>query len=203
MDTEKLNESIIGTILAGAIVALAFWAIKEAGQSSVNLITRAMGSGMQVGSKNVKLFLDNLLKNKAFILDFSKIIQDEGGIDEFIKKTKYDDDVWDGADNVTPAVIWYGYQEFSKDKNYGLNLNKHAVKIVDKLVKLNSFKSLTQKYKLDDREIQYISNSLFLTITDPDFKKVGEKFMKTALEKNANKLENSISLKKLLPNNNK
>ena len=199
MKKEKLNETVIGTILAGALVALAFWAMKKIGEGATNLLSRSMGGGLQKATKNVTLFLDNILINKSFILDFSKIIQDEGGIDEFIKKTKYDDDHYDRLDKVTPAVIWYGYKEFEKDKNVGLNLNKKAVRIVDKLVRLNSFKSLTKKYKLDDEEIQYISNSLFLIIVSRDFKSVGEKFMKTALEKNANKLENSISLKKLLP----
>lgn len=201
MEKEKINESVLGTILGGAILLLAYWAVKKVGSASVNLITRTMGSGTQIPSKNIKSFLDKLLKNRAFIVDFSKVIQDEGGIDEFIKKTKYSSDIWSSGDTVTPAVVWYGYKEFEKDENVGLDLNKNAVRIVDKLIKSNSFKSLAKKDKLTDKEISTVGNALFLTVTDDEFKKVGERYMKMALQKNANKLENSMSLKKLIPNN--
>lgn len=201
MEKEKLNENIMAAIFGGAILLLSYWVVKKIGTFSINLITRAMGSGTQIAGDKVKLFLDNLVKNRAFLTDFSKIIQDEGGIDEFVKKTKYSTDTWSSGDTVTPAVIWYGYKEFEKDENVGLDLNKNAVKIVDKLLKLNSFKSLANKYKLTNREIETVGNSLFLGITDDEFKKTGEKYMKAALQKNSNKLENSISLKKLIPNN--
>jgi len=201
MGKEKINETLIGTIFAGAILLLVYWTIKKVGSASLNLITRAMGSGTQIPAKKVTNFIDKLYKNKSFIVDFVKIIQNEGGIDDFVKKTKYSADTWSSGDTVTPAVVWYGYKEFEKDENIGLDLNKNAVRVVDKLLKTNSFKSLAQKDKLSDKEIQTVGNALFLTITNDEFKKVGEKYIKASLQKNSNKLENSISLKKLIPNN--
>ena len=152
MGKEKINETLIGTIFAGAILLLVYWTIKKVGSASLNLITRAMGSGTQIPAKKVTNFIDKLYKNKSFIVDFVKIIQNEGGIDDFVKKTKYSADTWSSGDTVTPAVVWYGYKEFEKDENIGLDLNKNAVRVVDKLLKTNSFKSLAQKDKLSDKE---------------------------------------------------
>ena len=195
-----MNEStLIAAIFGGAILLLSYWVIKKLGKISINLITRAMGSGDQFTNKKVQTFLATTLKSQSFIKDFAKIIQDEGGIDEFVKKTKYSPDTWTAGDQVTPAVIWYGYKEFEKDENGGLDLNKNAVRIVDKLLKTPSFKSLAKKDKLTDKEISTVGNALFLTITDDEFKKVGDTFIKASLQKNANKLESSISLKKLIP----
>ena len=202
MEKQKLNEStLIAAIFGGAILLLSYWVIKKLGKISINLITRAMGSGTQFPNKKVETFLDKSLKNQSFIKDFTKIIQDEGGIDEFVKKTKYSSDTWTAGDQVTPAVIWYGYKEFEKDENGGLDLNKNAVRIVDKIIKTPSFKSLAKKDKLTNDEISTVGNALFLTITDDEFKKVGDHYIKKSLEKNANKLESSISLKKLIPKN--
>ena len=58
MKKEKLNETVIGTILAGALVALAFWAMKKIGEGATNLLSRSMGGGLQKATKNVTLFLD-------------------------------------------------------------------------------------------------------------------------------------------------
>ena len=173
----------IAVIFGGAILLLSYWVIKKIGKISINLITRVLGSGDQFISKKVETFLSTTLKSQSFIKDFAKIIQDEGGIDEFVKKTKYSADTWTAGDQVTPAVIWYGYKAFEKDENGGLDLNKNAVRIVDKLLKTSSFKSLAKKDKLTDREISTVGNYLFLTIVDDEFKKVGDTFIKTSLQK--------------------
>jgi hypothetical protein len=198
MEKKKLNEDagLLATILTGAVGILAFWALKKAFVFSVNGLSKVMGGGDVIPTVDFEKIYARLMKNREFLKDFTKIIMDEGGIDDFIKKTKTK--TKEPSMNWTGQIAAYGYQKVS-DKNFDLDFGPSAKNVVNKLIKTNSFKRETSK--LSKSEIQYIANVFFAVIISPDFEKEARDIIAAQLKKNSNKLESSMSLKKLIPKN--
>lgn len=201
MEKKKLNEdagtliSVISYAFTFATLGLALWAVKKAFNAAVNGISKLTGGGDVLADKKTIDVIDSLVKNKEFIKDFGKIIMDEGGFDEFIKKTA--SKTKDGSIGFMNQLTHYGYQNLTKN-NFDLDFGSDAKKVVDRLTKTSSFKRATSK--LGKSEIQYIANMLFITIISPEFEKFGRDNIMNQLKKEIPKVkENSTKLKNLLP----
>ena len=194
----------IGIAVLGGLYFLATKVLAKIATYAFVGMNKILGGGMAIASKNAENALKDIETNKQFILDFANIINDEGGFDEFIDKTVAKRDM---GINANASTILNGYRSWA-DTNIHLGKGKtnQSVIVVDKLLNTKSFKSIIKKYNLDEREIMYIGNILYMQIISPNFRKEADKWILQSIKskesqlKSQSKKESSTKLKDLIPN---
>lgn len=156
----------------------------------------------------------DLLKNKQFIKALAEIIEDEGGIHDFLDKVKpklipgrqYDAQVlWNlGGINSTTFI----------NNVAGKNAPRIVNRIMDTPIVKSFFRADGMKTKVGSYHKKAFENGLYFVITDPEFRRVYTKMLKDAGEditlatrdmtdkekrKFFNLDDGKISLKSLLP----
>ena len=120
-------------------------------------------------SENNLSFLENeLLTNKEFIEEFKQLIENQGGLNEFIRLT-FDPNWNDSNDN---NVWWYGYKEYAAEPY----MNKNAINITNSILNFDSFLRLSNDHHLKTKDITYVGNLIFINIVS-DFKTFSEKYI--------------------------
>lgn len=150
---------------------------------------------------------DKLLKDKEFVKDLTKIIQDEGGIYEFLDKI-----VPLVANGDWDANNFWSYKSISFAQNVA---GKNIPRIIKEILNTPSFKKFAQKEKLSKSDIEGFGNGWYFVLTNPNFRKRYAEMLKNAGEDIDNayrdmtdkekrkffNLDHKINLKNLLPKN--
>jgi hypothetical protein len=174
----KESNSLEWILLAGAFTPAAIWIANGLRKTIKKWFTGIGG--------NDDIF-ELMFKDKEFIKELTRIIEEEGGIYDFLDKGKL------FIQNVA---------------------NKNIPVIIDKILSSSSFKKYITKYKLEKKDIQSFGDGLYFILTNPDFKRnysqmlqdVGEDITHATRAMNDrekrkffNLDDGKISLKSLLP----
>jgi hypothetical protein len=146
---------------------------------------------------------DDLLSDKDFLKELAEILEEEGGIDEFMKKYKPKMKVGDDYD---AGIMWMsgGYNSVRWVTNIAGN-NVH--KVIDKLLDTQVVKDWAKTH--NKKNLKVLGNTLYYILVDSKFKKIYGEMLADSAKKQAkeiekqkmkeNKLSDTISLKSLLP----
>ena len=200
---ESISIDLVLTV--GVILPAALWLANQLRKSTTKWWTGEDENSM-----------DFLFKDKEFIKDLTKVIEDEGGIYDFLDKVKPKlyPSTKQRIGDYDPDTMWIlgGYKGIGFIQNVA---NKNIPVIIDKILASKSFKKYADKYKYSKREIDSFGNGLYFVLTDPSFKKNYAKMLKDVGEdvshatremtdkekrKFFNLDDDKISLKSLIPN---
>lgn len=212
MEKKKLNEMHVdGEILfalSPAIFLFVKWIINKIPKKP---IVRDKAYYDDPNPNNDKIY-DMILHDRNFLIDLKKIIEEEGGIYDFVDSIKprmipgEDFDV-----DLMPTMGGYKGREWIK---YVSGNRTHI--IIDKIIDSPTVQKYIKKYKLTDDWKRVFGDTFYFVLSSSDFKKryiellksVGEDYSDivrdmTDAEKKRffNIKDNIISLKKLLPKN--
>ena len=151
----KESNSLEWILLAGAFTPAAIWIANGLRKTIKKWFTGIGG--------NDDIF-ELMFKDKEFIKELTRIIEEEGGIYDFLDKVKPKITDWDAS------TMWQmgGY----KGKLFIQNVaNKNIPVIIDKILSSSSFKKYITKYKLEKKDIQSFGDGLYFILTNPDFKR--------------------------------
>ena len=143
--------------------------------------------------------MDKLLTDKDFLKELAEILEEEGGIDEFMKKYK---PRMKQGDEYDPGIMWMsgGYNGVRWITHIAGN-NVHQ--IIDKILDSQSVKDWAKKNKI--KNLKSLGNGLYFILTSSNFKNTYAKILAASAEKEAKKMKKenksigTISLKSLLP----
>lgn len=192
MEKRKLNETPtedLIVLLSIIPVGLTLWWLKKMAGKAFGYAAKKLGLDAYWPSEKSQKVANVLSNDKAFVKDMAKIISDEGGVDEFVKKTKV-------KGEIDPySIMTTGYQSWKKENN---KIPSNAVDIVEKILKTPSFKQVVKKHDLDKNDIQTLGNGFLIGISSPDFKSTAQKMVDDTIKK-AKVRESSTKLKNLMP----
>jgi hypothetical protein len=131
---------------------------------------------------------DDLLSDKDFLKELAKILEEEGGIDEFMKKYKPKLKVGDDYD---AGMMWMsgGYNGVRWVTHVAGN-NVH--KVIDKLLDTNVVKDWAKKHKQSTRDLKGLGNALYYLLVDEKFKSIYARMLADSAKKQLKK-NNSIN----------
>ncbi|MFM7645646.1 MAG: hypothetical protein ACKO41_02930 [Sphingomonadales bacterium] len=110
--------------------------------------------------------IKHIIHDKDFIIDLSKIIEEEGGIYIFLKKTTPKSRPSLHTDDTHDNLIFSGGY---KGKYWIQNVSsKETPAIIDKIIAAPSVALFLEKYRMTEWN-NYLGNHIFLFITDPTF----------------------------------
>jgi hypothetical protein len=152
---------------------------------------------------------DILLTDKDFLKELADILEEEGGIDEFMKK--YKPKLKPGEDYEGGVMWWYGGYNGVKWVTRVAGNNVH--KVIDKLLDTKVVKDWAKKYKKSD--LKPLGNALYFILTGSEFRNTYAEMLAVSAKKQAKEIEKqiekgkikeskssvTISLKNLLPKN--
>lgn len=124
----------------------------------------------------------DLLKNKQFVKELAEIIEDEGGIYDFLDKVK--PKMKPGRD-YDAQVLWNlgGINSTTFINNVaGKNAPRIVNRIMDTPIVKSFFRADGKKSKYGGRIKADFENGLYFVITDPNFRRVYTKMLKDAGE---------------------
>lgn len=168
-----LKEDFGGALLGMAAFALAGYALRYL----VDLETGIPGQkDKPLPNDNVIKAINDMWDDKPFIKDFTKILSDEGDFDKIANDFK-NVKVSDKSDLHQNEKIWklINAPDFKP--------NSTAKKVVEKLLKTSSYRSIKRKYKFTKEDEQYFSKLLLYTIMHSSFTNYAKKFILKTLPK--------------------
>ena len=111
----------------------------------------------------------SLETNLEFKIELCKIIKVEGGIDDFIEKTKF-------IKEFDPYnIMVMGYKMFSEKSPE--NVSPKTAEVIDSIMKSNAIKETILKFNLSKNEIDTLANGLYIGIGDKNFKEIAIQIM--------------------------
>lgn len=118
-----------------------------------------------------------IIYEKDFLIDLSKVIEDEGGIYMFLKKVKTKSKPSLHTDDTNDSLIFQGGY---KSKYWMENVSSaETPDIIDKIISTNSVDRYLTKYDMRDWK-SYFGNHIFLFITQSDFQQQYAKLLSDA-----------------------
>ncbi len=170
MNKKIIKEDILGGYLALAIlVPFAVWVSKK--------LYDTIRYSSQFGTAGNKVF-KKYLQDRGFIKDLIDVIKDEGGIDDFIRKTRKlvpDKDV-DGY------LYMYYKGGIKNPELQKIVTGKTAPAIVDKLVAKPTFRKYVKSYKMKPEWEGHAADALYDVISSENFRAEFKKMLKNAGE---------------------
>ena len=149
--------------------------------------------------------IDDLLSDKDFLKELADILEEEGGIDEFMKK--YKPKMKPGEDYEAQTMWWSGGYNGIRWITHVAGNNVH--KVIDKLLDTKVVKDWAKKYKKSD--LKPLGNALYYILTSAKFRNIYADMLADSAKKQAKEMEKQkmkenkstdvISLKNLLPKN--
>jgi len=134
---------------------LAYYGLKYATIGLMQIIGNVTGKNFTPSEKSIKA-VEFVTNDEVFLKEFAKIIKEEGDFNEFIKRTQ------------AP----YGYYRFEDINMKGFQRFKTLTSdIVETLLLTDAVQKYVKINNLNKKEIQFVGDSLFYSISDEKFRK--------------------------------
>ena len=134
---------------------LAYYGLKYATIGLMQIIGNVTGKNFTPSEKSIKA-VEFVTNDEVFLKEFAKIIKEEGDFNEFIKRTQ------------AP----YGYYRFEDINMKGFQRFKTLTSdIVETLLLTDAVQKYVKINNLNKKEIQFVGDSLFYSISDEEFRK--------------------------------
>jgi len=133
---------------------LAYYGLKYATIGLMQIIGNVTGKNFTPSEKSIKA-VEFVTNDEVFLKEFAKIIKEEGDFNEFIKRTQ------------AP----YGYYRFEDINMKGFQRFKTLTSdIVETLLLTDAVQKYVKINNLNKKEIQFVGDSLFYSISDEKFR---------------------------------
>jgi len=168
-DLAMLNEDL--GIFSVPFGLLALWAVGK--------VIKSLGDpnngykdtpGRPLPNSNAIRAMNDMWEDKPFIKDFAKILSDEGDIDELVKAIRTLKNS-DKSKNWDYEVIW------KMVNSTDFEPAPVAKRIVQRLLKTNSYKRIVRKYKLTKEDEQSFAKLLLMTIMRTEFSRLAKQYI--------------------------
>ena len=134
---------------------LAYYGLKYATIGLMQIIGNVTGKNFTPSEKSIKA-VEFVTNDEVFLKEFAKIIKEEGDFNEFIKRIQ------------AP----YGYYRFEDINMKGFQRFKTLTSdIVETLLLTDAVQKYVKINNLNKKEIQFVGDSLFYSISDEEFRK--------------------------------